>query len=424
MLAGAAIGYAFPDQPGSSGFHASDLQVLSTIFLRLIKVLIVPLLFGTLVVGIAGHEGDLRQVGRLALRSLLYFEVVTTLALVVGLVVVNLVQPGKGIGLSGATPDTGAQLARVPLTASGMLEDMVPQSFFEAASGNQSLQVVVFSILFAVALTQVTGPGRQVMLSCCESLCQIMFKFTGIVMLLAPLGVGAAVAVTVGKSGLGVLTHLGALVATLYGALLFFAVAVLLPVALMFGVPVRRFLRAVRQPWLLAFSTASSEAALPLALEQMERLGVPRRIVAFVLPAGYSFNMDGSTLYLALAAVFVAQAAGIDMPLSQQCLMLITLMLTSKGIAAIPRAGLAVLSATLTQFNLPLSGVALILGVDAMMDMGRTSLNVVGNCLASVMMARWEGSFELREEPAGGEPRRARISFGVRPVELPHDTES
>jgi proton glutamate symport protein len=270
----------------------------------------------------------------------------------------------------------------------------VPQSFFEAAAGNEALQITFFSILFGVALSQVRGPTRTFMLSFCESLTEVMFKFVRIVMKFAPIGIGAAIAVTVGRSGLGVLKHLGVLVLTLYGSLIVFALAVLLPIAFIFKVPVRRFWRATREPWLVAFTTASSEAALPLALRNLERMGVPRRIVSFVLPTGYAFNMDGTTLYLAMASVFVAQAAGVQMPLSQQILMMLTLRLTSKGVAAVPRASLVILSGTLAQVGLPLQGVAVILGVDALMDMARTSLNLLGNCLAAVLMARWDGSFE------------------------------
>jgi proton glutamate symport protein len=393
MLLGLAVGWLFPDRPGATGFRATDLELLSTIFLRLVKSLIVPLLFGTLVVGVAGHGDDLRRVGRLAVRSLVYFEVVTTLALAVGLVAVNVVQPGRGVRLHAATDATLAALARTQPSLAAVVEHAVPQSVFEAAARNDVLQVVVFAIVFAVALARVEGPARAVMLSLCESLNAVMFRFVGIVMGLAPVGIGAAVAVTVGRSGVGVLRSLGALVLTLYGALAAFAIVVLLPIAIAGGVPLRRFWRATKDPVLLAFSTASSEAALPLALQNLERLGVPRRIAAFVLPAGYAFNMDGTTLYLALASVFVAQAAGIDMPLSRQLPMMLTLMLTSKGVAAVPRASLVILSGTLAQFGLPLEGVAVILGVDALMDMARTSMNLVGNCLAAVLMARWERAF-------------------------------
>jgi proton glutamate symport protein len=399
MVAGILLGWLFPDLPaGQKGFQASDLRVLSTIFLRMIKSLIVPLLFSTLVVGIAGHGDDMKRVGRLAFRSILYFELVTTMALAVGLLAVNLVRPGAGVNLSSATAEAGAQLAQKQTTLSGVIEHTVPQSFFEAAAANEVLQIVFFAIIFAVALSQVQGAAKTFMLTACESLSEVMFKFVGIVMKFAPFGIGAAIAVTVGKSGLGVLRNLGVLVLTLYGALIAFVLFVLVPVAIAFKVPIRRFWQATKEPWLIAFTTASSEAALPLALQRMERLGVPRRIVSFVLPTGYSFNLDGSTLYLALASVFVAQAAGIHMPIGTQILMMLTLMLTSKGVAAVPRASLVILSGALTQFGLPLQGVAVILGVDALMDMARTSINLVGNCLATVVMARWEGVFELSAE--------------------------
>ena len=399
MVAGILLGWLFPDLPaGQKGFQASDLRVLSTVFLRMIKSLIVPLLFSTLVVGIAGHGDDMKRVGRLAFRSILYFELVTTMALAVGLLAVNIVRPGVGVNLTTATAEAGAEFARKQTTFSGVVEHTVPQSFFEAAAANEVLQIVFFAIIFAVALSQVQGPAKTFMLTACESLSEVMFKFVGIVMKFAPFGIGAAIAVTVGKSGLGVLRNLGVLVLTLYGALIAFVLLVLVPVALAFRVPIRRFWQATKEPWLIAFTTASSEAALPLALQRMERLGVPRRIVSFVLPTGYSFNLDGSTLYLALASVFVAQAAGIHMPIGAQILMMLTLMLTSKGVAAVPRASLVILSGALTQFGLPLQGVAVILGVDALMDMARTSINLVGNCLATVVMARWEGVLELSSE--------------------------
>ena len=399
MVAGILLGWLFPDLPaGQKGFQASDLRVLSTVFLRMIKSLIVPLLFSTLVVGIAGHGDDMKRVGRLAFRSILYFELVTTMALAVGLLAVNIVRPGVGVNLTTATAEAGAEFARKQTTFSGVVEHTVPQSFFEAAAANEVLQIVFFAIIFAVALSQVQGPAKTFMLTACESLSEVMFKFVGIVMKFAPIGIGAAIAVTVGKSGLGVLRNLGVLVLTLYGALIAFVLLVLVPVALAFRVPIRRFWQATKEPWLIAFTTASSEAALPLALQRMERLGVPRRIVSFVLPTGYSFNLDGSTLYLALASVFVAQAAGIHMPIGAQILMMLTLMLTSKGVAAVPRASLVILSGALTQFGLPLQGVAVILGVDALMDMARTSINLVGNCLATVVMARWEGVLELSSE--------------------------
>ena len=404
MIAGAAIGYWFPDGPNAGPFRASDLEVLSTLFLRMIKLLLAPLIFATLVVGIAGHGDDMKRVGKLALRAMAYFEVVTTLALVVGLTIANVIKPGLGVHLGPTTAIARLDSAPVPTSLSGVLEHVVPQSIFDAAARNDALQIVFFSILFAVALSQVPGAAKWVVLAFCESVSEVMFKLVDLIMKVAPFGIGGAIAATVGRSGLGVLGNLGALVLTLYGALIVFALLVLLPIAVAAGVPLRRFLHAVKTPWLLAFTTASSEAALPLALQKVEQLGVPRHIVAFVLPLGYSFNMDGTALYLTLAAMFVAQAAGIDLTLGQQMLMMLTLMLTSKGAAAVPRASLVILSATAVQFGLPLQGVALILGVDALMDMARTSLNVVGNCLASVLMARWDGSFAPTADTEGGLP--------------------
>jgi proton glutamate symport protein len=385
MVVGVLLGWLAP------GFAVS-LKPLSTIFLNMIKSLIAPLLFATLVVGIAGHGDDMKKVGKLALRSIIYFEVVTTLALVVGLFAVNLVRPGAGVGLPAeAVSATITEASQRQVTFAGVLEHIVPSSFVDAAAKNEVLQVVFWSIIFAVALARTPANPKRIMLGFAESLSEVMFKFVAIVMAFAPFGIGAAIAVTVGQSGIGVLKNLGILVVTLYAALIVFVLVVLLPIALVFRIPVKRFWQAVREPWLIAFSTASSEAALPRAMQAMEGFGVPRRIVAFVMPTGYSFNLDGSTLYLALASVFVAQAAGIDMPLSQQILMMLTLMVTSKGVAAVPRASLVILSGALTQFGLPLSGVALILGVDAVMDMARTSINLVGNCLATAVMARWEG---------------------------------
>ncbi|HNV76101.1 MAG: cation:dicarboxylase symporter family transporter [Gemmatimonadetes bacterium] len=392
MVLGILVGTFLPD-------IGKELKPISNIFLRMIKSLIVPLLFSTLVIGIAGHGDDMKKVGRLALRSIIYFEVVTTLALVVGLVAVNWIRPGDGITLEGATAETGLKFASTKVTWGGVLEHTVPQSFFEAAATNEVLQVVFFSILFAVALARVKGEPKKIMLSVLESLSEVMFKFVGLVMSFAPFGIGAAIAVTVSNSGLGVLKNLGILVLTLYGALIVFILLVLVPILVMFRIPLKEFIATVREPALIAFSTASSEAALPQAMQAMEKFGVPRRIVAFVMPTGYSFNLDGSTLYLALASIFVAQAAGIDMPLSQQILMMLTLMLTSKGVAAVPRASLVILSGALASFGLPLQGVAVILGVDALMDMARTSVNLVGNCLATAVMAKWEGEFRKESLP-------------------------
>jgi proton glutamate symport protein len=359
----------------------------------------VPLIFGTLVVGIAGHADDLKAVGRLALKSLVYFELVTTLALLIGLGVTNLFQPGAGIQLAAALkPD---DQANGQITLAGVLEHATPQSFFDAAARNDILQVVVFAILFGVALAQVKESQRRAMLGFCDALAEVMFKFTGMVMWLAPFAIGAAVASTIGKNGFGVLLALGKLVFTLYAALLFFVAVVFVPVMWVIRIPVIRFFKTVRGPALLAFTTSSSEAALPTALSGMEEFGVPKRIVAFVLPTGYSFNLDGTALYLSVAVMFVAQAAGVHLSFTQQLSILLTLMLTSKGVAGVPRASMVILTGTLVTFGLPVEGVAVILGVDAFLDMARTAVNLTGNCLAAAVVARWEGELNL---PAIGKP--------------------
>ena len=390
MVVGVFVGWQFPE-------FSQKVRIISNVFLRMIKSIIVPLLFGTLVIGIAGHSDDLKAVGRLALRSIIYFEIVTTIALFIGLAAVNLTRPGDGISLT-VSSSQAQEYASKQTTVEGMIEHIVPRSFIEAAATNDVLQVVFFTILFAVALTQVKGKPKETVLNFCEGLAEVMFKFTGIVMKFAPLGIGAAIAYTVGHSGMGVLINLGKMVLTFYAALIVFVLGVFVPVMVIFKIPIKKFFQAVREPALIAFSTTSSDAALPDALKQMRLFGVPNRIVSFVMPTGYSFNLDGSTLYLALASIFVAQAAGIELTLSQQLLMMLTLMLTSKGVAGVPRASLVILSGTLVTFGLPLEGVAIILGVDELMDMGRTTVNVVGNCLASAVMAKWEG--ELKTDTA------------------------
>lgn len=484
MALGVVIGYLFPGNgPKTPGFDGADLKILSDLFVRGIKMIIGPILVSTLVLGIAGHGDDLKKVGRLAFRSILYFEVVTTIALLVGLAAVNLVRPGdspalrvmlreqeaaagvpdsvlavqrgvvnaqtarldslvaaagtraaidsasaasagSGIAVPGEVASADAlalQRARVfreqtrldslgrvstapalakPKTFEDHVREIVPTSFTDALATNNVLQIVFFSILFAVALSQVKGKPKEAVLAFMEGLAETMFKLVGLVMLFVPFGVGAAMAVAVAHSGLSVLLPLLKLVGTLYGALVVFALVALLPVAKLARIPIGRFLKTIREPALIAFTTTSSDAALPLAMQRMEAFGVPRRIVSFVMPTGYSFNLDGSTLYLALAAVFVAQAAGVELSWGQQALMVLTLMLTSKGVAAVPRASLVILSGTLAAFNLPLAGIAVILSVDELMDMARTSVNLVGNCLATAVMARWEGELDIPPEGA------------------------
>jgi len=376
------------NDPAKAREIARWFQPFSTIFLNLIKMIISPLIFSTLVVGIAG-AGHFKAVGRMSVRAIVYFEVVTTLALLIGLVAVNVLRPGDGAVLAGEKTTIAANAQ----TWDQILVHTIPTSVINAMATNDVLQIVVFSIFFAIGLGMVGEKGKPV-ITLCEGVAEAMFKVTGIIMRYAPIGVFAALAYTVSAFGVGPLRNLAYLILTLYLALIAFYGLVLLPVALLFKVPIRKFIKAVREPAVIAFSTTSSEAALPRAMETMERLGVPRRIVTFVLPLGYTFNLDGTTLYLSLASVFVAQAAGIELSIGTQIAMMLTLMLTSKGVAGVPRAALVILAATVASYNLPLEGVTTILAVDAIMDMGRTMTNVVGNCLASVVIARWEGEFK------------------------------
>ena len=390
MLLGAEIGYDLP-------IVATHLRVLALIFLRLIKAIIAPLLFATLVVGIAGHS-NLRQVGRLGLRSIIFFEVITTIAIFLGLGAINLSKAGVGVQLPSTTTSDATSVSK--LSAEDTILHVFPENIAKAVADNAVLQVVVFSLIFAIALATISEEKRRPLLTLCESLAETMFKFTNIVMYMAPVGVGAAIAYTVGHTGLGILGSLLKLIVTLYAALVVFIVGVLLPVALLCRVPLKRFIRAVAEPVTIAFGTSSSEAALPSAMEQMEAMGVPRQIVAFVIPTGYSFNLTGSSLYLSVAAIFVAQVAGLHLSLGQQFMIAFTLMLTSKGVAGVSRAALVILLATATSVGLPTEPVFILLGVDQLLDMGRTAVNVLGNCLATVVMAKWEGEFGIEQPSA------------------------
>ncbi|HYL87037.1 MAG TPA: cation:dicarboxylase symporter family transporter [Candidatus Angelobacter sp.] len=394
LLAGAELGH---DAPA----FAAELQFLGVIFLRLIKVIIAPLLFATLVVGIAGHA-DLKKVGRLGVKSLVYFEIVSTIALLIGCVAINLTRAGEGVHLPPAA--AAESLNATPHTAAQIITDIFPENIAKSVAEGQVLQVVVFSVLFGMALILVPEAKRRPMLSFTESLSETMFKFTGIVMYAAPVGVFGAVAYTVGHLGLGVLLPLLKLLGTMYAALAFFIFCVLLPIALLARVPVKRFLRAVTEPVTIAFATASSEAALPRAMEQMESFGVPRETVAFVLPTGYSFNLDGSSLYQSLALLFIAQAAGIHLSIGQQAVMLLTLLVSSKGTAGVARASLVIVLAAATSFHLPVEPLFLLFGIDQLMDMGRTAVNVLGNCLACVVIARWEHEFPAAADTSAEAP--------------------
>lgn len=414
LVAGGVLGYVNP-AAGNAIFFLRD------IFLNLVKSIIAPLIFSTIVVGIAGG-GDLKKVGRMGGKALLYFEVVTTIALFVGLLVVNLTQPGAGVILD-TTVDTGAIQSigqNQPKTLVQTIVHIFPASIIEAMAKGDVLQIVAFSVLFALAVSAMGERGRPIYRAC-ESLSQIMFKFTGYVMLFAPIGVGAAMAHTIATQGLGILRNLGLLILSLYIALAIFLVFVLGVVALLIRIPILQFIKAVREPATIAFVTTSSESALPKAMEVMERFGVPRRIVSFVMPTGYSFNLDGTTLYLAMASVFVAQAVetttGQHMNIGTQIIMMLTLMITSKGVAAVPRASLVILLATINSFfpgtNYGPIAVAIIFGVDELMDMARTAVNVVGNCLATAVVARWEGEFDDTRARAFGTSEEIKIDLAA-----------
>jgi proton glutamate symport protein len=392
MILGAEFGYDLPEV-------AVKMQVVSMIFLRLIKTIIAPLLFATLVVGIAGHS-NLKQVGRMGWKSLLYFEIVSTIALFIGLLAINISKAGVGVNV----PDIVSQTNIPPVpetTGTDLILHIFPENIAKSVYEGQVLQIVVFSIIFGIAVAMIRDKYKSPMLRFTEALAETMFKFTQLIMYFAPFAVFAAIAYSIGHMGIDILFNLFKLLATLYVSLIIFLLAVLLPVALLFKIPVRKFIKAVSEPVVLAFATTSSESALPIAMERMEEFGVPRKIVAFVMPTGYSFNLDGTTLYLSLATIFVAQIAGIHLPLEKQLLIVFTLMLTSKGVAGVPRASLVILLGTAASFGLPAWPIYIILGIDELMDMARTSVNVLGNCLATAVIARWEGEFNPAREISG-----------------------
>ena len=392
MIVGAEFGYDLPQV-------AVKMQIISKIFLRLIKTIIAPLLFATLVVGIAGHS-NLKQVGRMGWKSLVYFEIVSTIALFIGLLAINISKAGIGVNV----PDVvnQSEIPEVtPITGSDMILHIFPENIAKSIYEGQVLQIVVFSIIFGIAVALIREKYRSPMIRFTESLAEAMFKFTQLIMYFAPFAVFAAIAYSIGHMGLDILVNLFKLLATLYVSLIIFLLLVLFPVALLFKVPLRKFISKVAEPVTIAFATTSSESALPIAMERMEEMGVPRKIVAFVMPTGYSFNLDGTTLYLSLATIFVAQISGIHLSFDRQLLIVFTLMLTSKGVAGVPRASMVILLGTAASFGLPTWPIYIILGIDELMDMARTSVNVLGNCLATAVIARWEGEFnpELADKP-------------------------
>ncbi|HEY3662868.1 MAG TPA: cation:dicarboxylase symporter family transporter [Chthoniobacterales bacterium] len=410
LIVGGFIGWLWPD-------WGNKVYFLRDIFLNLIKAIIAPLVFSTIVAGIAG-AGSLKKVGRMGLKAIIYFEIATTAALFIGLAVVNFTKPGVGVALvAGPNAVVNTVAHTHPKTLLETITHIFPSSIIDAMARGDVLQIVAFSVLFAMAVSAIGEKGKPIVLAM-ESLMQVMFKFTNYVMMFAPIGVGAAMAHTIGTQGLGVLLNLGNLILSLYLALVIFIVVVFGSVILLLRVPLRQFVRAVREPAALAFATTSSESALPKAMESMERFGVPPHIVGLVMPTGYSFNLDGSTLYLAMASVFVAQAAetttGHHVGFGQQITIMLALMITSKGVAAVPRASLVILLATLNSFlpsGLGPIGVAVIFGVDELMDMGRTCVNLVGNCLATVVVARWEGEFDDGRAAVFGTPEEIELDL-------------
>lgn len=378
LVIGCLIGWLFP------AFGVS-LKPISQLFLRLIKMILGPLLLTTLVAGIAGTGA--KVVGRLGLKAILWFELATTVALFIGMAAANLFKPGAGVTLADGASSVN-QLAKAK-TASEFVLDSFPVSIVDAMARNDVLQIVVFSIFLGLAVSA-AGSKAHLVKELAESGAEAMFKLVGFVMRFAPFGVGAAIAVTLGTSGTSVLLPLLKCIVALYASLIVFFVLLFAALKLLTRTHMPTFLRAIREPALIAFTTASSEAALPRALQILEQLGIPRRIVGFVVPTGYAFNLDGSTLYLSLAVVFVAQVGGVDMTLGEQLGAMLVLMLSTKGVAGVPRAALVVLAGAVTAFHLPEQGIVLLLGIDAIMDMGRTCVNVVGNCVATVIVGVWE----------------------------------
>lgn len=392
LVAGVLFGWLDPT-------HASKMQPVADAFLKMVKMIIAPLIFATLVVGIAGH-GDVKNLGKIGLKTIVYFEIITTFALILGLVMANVFKPGVDFNIDLSNVSMAAvqkmQNVHIDHSLSHLILDMIPTSVFKAMAEGNLLQIVVFAIFFALAICAVGQKARPV-LDFLHSTCEIMFKFTEYVMFFAPLGVFGAISATIGQNGIGILSSYAKLIVITYASLILFVVFVLFIACKIINVPFKSLLVALKEPALLAFTTASSEAALPKAMDVMEKFGVPKNIVSFVMPTGYTFNLDGSTLYLALTALFCAQIAGVELNISQQLAIMLTLMLTSKGIAGVPRVALVVLTGTLAGFHIPVIGVAILLGIDQILDMGRTTVNLIGNCVATAVVAKWENAFDYEK---------------------------
>lgn len=389
LILGTLVGWQFPE-------IGSKMQLLAQVFLNMIKMVIAPLLFSVIVTGIATH-GNMKSLGKLGIKTIVYFATATSFALVIGLAVGYIFEPGSGFVTSTvsenmieAASTMAAQNAHSSVT--NMLVNIVPTSIVKAMANGDLLQIVVFSVFFALAICA-AGEKAKPVLNVVSSLSEVMFKFTHFVMNFAPIGVFGAIAYTIAESGLGIMVNYAKIIGCLYFALTVFLFLILNVACRIVGISVFSVIRAIREPALLAFTTATSEAALPQAMKIMESFGVPKNIVGFVMPTGYTFNLDGSTLYLALAMLFSLQIVGIELTPVQLIFVMGTLMLTSKGIAGVPRVGLVVLAGTLSSFGYPLIGVAILLGIDQILDMGRTTVNLIGNCVATIVIARWENEF-------------------------------
>jgi Na+/H+-dicarboxylate symporter len=397
MILGIVVGWAcnaaFPD-PKTAAQVAGYISIITDVFLRLIKMIIAPLVFSTLVVGIA-HMGDSTSVGRIGGKTMLWFVGASLASLLLGMIMVNLLQPGVGLNLPLPDAGTSTNLKVSSLTLKEFVSHLVPKSIVEAMAQNEILQIVVFSIFTGVAVASL-GERAKVVADFADQVAHVMLEITGYVMKAAPLAVFAAIASTVTTQGLGVLVTYGKFIIQFYLSLGMLWLLLGLAGFLVLGPRVQNLVRRMREPFLLAFSTASSEAAYPKILDQLQRFGVSKRIASFVLPMGYSFNLDGSMMYCTFATLFIAQAYGIELSFAQQITMLLLLMVTSKGMAGVPRASLVVIAATLATFNIPEAGLLLIMGIDQFLDMGRSATNVVGNSIATAVVAKWEG--ELGDE--------------------------
>jgi len=398
MLLGILVGHFYrmyhPDQADYENF-ANNIQILSDIFLRLIKMIIAPLVFATLVVGVA-KVGDFGAVGRIGIKTILYFQFATLLALALGLILVNLFEPGHVMSLPLPPADATSGVAKAAPTLKEFITHVIPKSVVEAMANNEILPLVVFSLFFGVAAASM-GDKAKTLVHAFDTVSHVMFKVTNYVMLFAPFGVFGAIAAVVAKQGIGIISGYIYLIACFYFGLIFFGIVILGSICFALKIPFFKLLNHVKEPILLAFSTASSESAFPKTVEALEKYGCSNRIISFVLPLGYSFNLDGSIMYMTFATVFIAQAYGINLSIQQEITMMLMLLVTSKGMAGVPRASLVVIAGMLSAFHIPEGGLLLLLGIDQLLDMGRSATNVIGNAVATAVVSKWEGELNVSE---------------------------